>query len=73
MSELLIQFDASLGVWSPFVYWFVVINTLLCAGFTAVVIVGGFFDLRFLFKALSEEVGDAHDDGRVDEPQGGAE
>jgi len=30
-----------------------------------VVIVGGLFDLRFLFKALKEEVVDETDDGRV--------
>lgn len=66
MDELLIQFDETLGIWSPFVYWFVVVNTLLCAVFTAVVIVGGIFDLRFLFRSLREEVVDAHDDGRVE-------
>jgi hypothetical protein len=65
MSELLIQFDSSLGSWSPFVYWFVVVNTILCGVFTLVVIVGGAFDLRFLFNALNEDVGDEADDGRV--------
>jgi hypothetical protein len=68
MSEFVIQFDDSLGVWSPFVYWFVLINTLLCAGFTVAVVVGGIFDLRFLFKALREEEINENDDGRVEDP-----
>ena len=38
-------------------------------GFTLVVIVFGFFDLKFLFKALREELVDETDDGRVDEPK----
>lgn len=65
MSDLLIQFDPSLGTWSPFVYWFVVVNAILCGVFTLVVIVGGAFDLRFLFKALNKDVDDETDDGRV--------
>jgi hypothetical protein len=64
MSELFITFDPALGFWSPFIYWFVVINALACGLFMIVVIVGGLFDLRYLFKALSEEV-DSSDDGRV--------
>jgi hypothetical protein len=66
MSQLMIQFDPSLGVWSPFVYWFIVVSSLSCGVFTLVVIVGGAFDLRFLFKALGEEASDDHDDGRVE-------
>jgi len=65
MSQLLIQFDPGLGIWSPFVYWFVVANAILCALFTLVVIVGGVFDLRFLFTSLKEQVVDETDDGRV--------
>jgi len=49
-------------------YWFVAVNVLLCAGFTVPVIIGGLFDLRFLFKALDQEIVDAHDDGRVEQP-----
>lgn len=67
MSELLIDFDQTLGLWSPFVYWFVVVNALACAAFTLVVIVGGLFDLQYLFKSLREETVDAADDGRVEE------
>ena len=65
MSELFIQFDPDLGIWSPFVYWFVAVSAILCGVFTLVVIVGGAFDLRFLFNALNEEVCDEADDGRV--------
>ena len=65
MSSLFIQFDPALGFWSPFVYWFVAINAILCGLFTMVVIVGGVFDLRFLFKALNEQDSDETDDGRV--------
>lgn len=65
MNSLFIQFDASLGFWSPFVFWFVAVNAILCGVFTLVVIVGGVFDLRFLFKALNEQDNDETDDGRV--------
>ena len=68
MNELLIVFDESLGFWSPAIYWFVMINALATLVFTAVVIVGGFFDLAFLFRALQEEAVDETDDGRVAAP-----
>ena len=57
--------DPSLDFWSPFIYWYVAVNAILCALFTLVVIVGGVFDLRFLFNALSDEAVDEADDGRV--------
>lgn len=65
MSVLLIEFDPTLGFWSPFVYWFVTVNAILCGVFTLVVIVGGVYDLRFLFAALNEAEVDETDDGRV--------
>jgi len=68
MSSLMIEFDPSLGFWSVFTYWFVVVNAILCAGFIVVVTIGGFFDLRFLFRALNEQTEDVHDDGRVETP-----
>jgi len=68
MSYFLIEFDPAIGFWSVFVYWFVVVNAILCVAFTGVVIVGGFYDLRFLFKAIKEEQVDEADDGRVIEP-----
>ena len=55
----------SLGFWSPLIFWFVAINAVLTGLFTLVVIVGGVFDLHFLFKALNEESVDETDDGRV--------
>ncbi len=60
-----IEFDPKMGIWSPFVYWYVAINTLVCAVFTVVVIIGGISDLKFLFRSLREEVVDETDDGRV--------
>lgn len=57
--------SASLSFWSGFVYWFAIANVILTIGFTFVVIVGGFFDLRYLFRALREEAPDVTDDGRV--------
>jgi len=57
--------DPSLEFWSPVIFWYVAIAAILCGVFTLVVIVGGIFDLRFLFKALNEEVTDETDDGRV--------
>ena len=67
----MIQFssDPSVAPWSKFVFWFAIINTMATMGFTLVVIVFGFFDLKFLFKALREELIDETDDGRVDEPK----
>lgn len=56
----------SLGFWSGFVYWFAVINVVMTVAFTLVVIVGGIFDLQYLFRALREEAPDTTDDGRVD-------
>ncbi len=65
----MIQFsnDPNIGPWSRFVFWFAIINTLATMGFTVVVIIGGIFDLKFLFKALREESVDVTDDGRVAE------
>lgn len=71
MNGLLIEFDPTLGFWSPFVYWFVTVNAILCGLFTLVVIIGGVFDLRFLFKALNDQVVDHTDDGRVVRPEHG--
>lgn len=61
----MIEFSEEIGFWSVFTYWYIVINTILTAGFLLVVIVGGLFDLRFLFKALREATVDETDDGRV--------
>jgi len=61
----MIQFSEEIGFWSKFVFWYVAVNAVVCVIFTVVVIVGGLFDLRFLFKALKEEVVDETDDGRV--------
>lgn len=67
--------DPSLEFWSPVIFWYVAIAAMLCGVFTLVVIVGGIFDLRFLFKALNEEITDETDDGRVSaegtDPPGG--
>ncbi|MDC0935680.1 hypothetical protein OAS39_05295 [Pirellulales bacterium] len=68
-----IEFDPELGIWSPLVYWYVIVNAFICAAFTVVVVIGGIFDLRFLFRALREEVADETDDGRVVQAHGKAE
>jgi hypothetical protein len=60
-----IEFDPNLGLWSPGIFWFVIVNAILCGCFTVVVIVGGLFDLRYLFHALRTEEVDEADDGRV--------
>ena len=49
-------------------FWFIVVNVIATTAFTIVVIVGGFFDLRFLIKSLREETPDETDDGRVSVP-----
>ena len=61
----MIQFSPDVGLWSPFVFWFVLVNAVVCAVFSLVVVVGGIFDLRYLFRALGEEEVDETDDGRV--------
>jgi len=64
----MIQFSSEIGFWSPFIYWFVLINAIFCILFTVVVIIGGVFDLRYLFRAIQEEAIDESDDGRVEQP-----
>lgn len=61
-----IVFSESIGFWSRFVFWFAVINTIATLLFTVVVIIGGLFDLKYLFDALNEEHVDETDNGRVD-------
>jgi hypothetical protein len=62
---IFIEFDPSLGYWSPFTFWTVVISVILTLGFTVVVFIGGLADLRYLLTAIDEEEPDASDDGRV--------
>ncbi len=59
------QFSENIAFWSAFMFWFVAINTLVTLVFMVVVIVGGIFDLKFLFDALKKETVDETDDGRV--------
>jgi hypothetical protein len=58
-------FSPDIGLWSPFMFWFIVVNIIATTLFTVVVIIGGFSDLRFLLRALREETPDETDDGRV--------
>lgn len=58
----------SMSFWSPFTFWFVAINVFVTLVFTVVVIIGGIFDLKFLFKSLREAEVDETDDGRVEVP-----
>ena len=62
----LIEFDPTLGWWSPAVFWYVLVSVFICLLFCAVVFIGGLFDLRFLLQSLDEERVDATDDGRVE-------
>ena len=64
----MIEFSEDLGFWSKFTFWYVVINAVVTALFLLVVIVGGLFDLRFLFRSLREAPADLTDDGRVAGP-----
>jgi hypothetical protein len=66
-----IRFDPSLGWWSPFTFWTVLISVGLTLGFTVAVMIGGVGDLRFLLKAMDEEPVDLTDDGRVKPPPDG--
>ena len=51
--------------WSVFMYWFVILNVLITAIFTIVVIIGGIADLKYLFTELKKAEIDITDDGRV--------
>lgn len=64
----MITFSPEIGFWSPFVFWFVLINSVVCGLFAIVVIIGGFGDLRYLFRELRNAEVDETDDGRVDSP-----
>ncbi len=59
------HFSPELGFWSPFIFWFCLVNAIISILFTLVVVVGGIYDLKFLFRALREENIDETDDGRV--------
>ncbi len=61
----MIEFSQEIGFWSKFVFWFVSVNVFVTIIFTLVIIVGGLFDLKFLFRALKEGEVDETDDGRV--------
>jgi hypothetical protein len=61
----MIEFSESIGFWSKFTFWYSFINVFACLAFLTVVVVGGIFDLKFLFKALKQEKVDPTDDGRV--------
>ena len=60
-----IEFDPSLGIWSPFTFWTVLISVILTLGFTVAVFFGGLADLRHLLKSMNEEAVDETDDGRA--------
>lgn len=64
----MIEFSEDIGFWSKFAFWYVFINAFVCLAFMGVVVVGGLFDLKFLFRALGEEEVDETDDGRVATP-----
>lgn len=63
-----IEFNPALGGWSPFIFWYVAVNAILCVIFTIVVAIGGVFDLRYLLRALREAPIDEADDGRIAQP-----
>ena len=66
------QFSPETGFWSPFIFWFVVVNAFVSLGFIIVVTVGGVCDVQYLLRSLGEEPDDLADDGRV-VPDGPAE
>jgi len=62
----MIEFSQEIGFWSKFTFWYVMINAIVTVLFTLVIIVGGLFDLKFLFNAIKSEEVDEADDGRVE-------
>jgi hypothetical protein len=59
------QFAPDIGLWSPFIFWFVVVNAFVSLAFILVVTVGGVCDVQYLLRSIGEESDDAADDGRV--------
>ena len=51
--------------WAIVTYWYTVISLIIYVAFTIIISVGGFFDLRFLFRELDSQVLDEKDDGRA--------
>jgi hypothetical protein len=64
----MIQFSPEIGLWSKFIFWYVVINALVSLVFVVVVTIGGISDVRYLLRAIREDPKDLTDDGRVREP-----
>jgi hypothetical protein len=65
----IIKFSPEFGIWSGMIFWMVVVSIILTLGFTVAVFFGGLSDLRYLLKAMDEEVVDETDDGRVIEKE----
>ena len=51
--------------WIYFTYVYVVLFILLFLVLTVIVVIGGYVDLKYLFKSLKEEIVDEADDGRI--------
>ncbi|MFI4911506.1 MAG: hypothetical protein ACIAQZ_07550 [Sedimentisphaeraceae bacterium JB056] len=51
--------------WETSSYIYLVIMILFNILLTVIVSIGGYFDLKYLFKSLREEIVDETDDGRV--------
>ena len=69
----MIEFSEEIGFWSKFTFWYVMFNAVVTVLFTLTIIVGGLFDLKFLFNSLNCEVVDEADDGRVEPSQSSTE
>jgi hypothetical protein len=63
----MIHFSSNIEFWSPAMFWYVAANMIVCLPFTAIVIIGGISDLRYLLRSLGEEEIDETDDGRVED------
>lgn len=55
-----------MSLWATINYWYTVISLIIFVGFSIVVTVGGFADLRYMFRELDIAELDEKDDGRVD-------
>ena len=54
-----------MSLWALVTYWYTVISLIVFVGFTIVISIGGFLDLRFMFKELESTIPDEADNGRV--------
>ena len=65
MLKEIIELSNHTNFWEKVVYGFVAINVIGSFIFTAVVVIGGLFDLKRLFASLSKEPDEIHKTSKI--------